>query len=229
MKWMFLLVLAIGTLIVIGGRMAYVQRLPQQLFTPDVTQTILTPPKQALEGTIESSRGTVKKLARLPAIPTVRRWQAGEAKDFATVDATQPILQGEILATERGGRAKVTIDDIWITLEGDTEVEFVNLVYPTILFRHRRGSATYATTTSSFSIRSLHALIELGTGKLLLTTNDQTIDIRLTSGTAKLALVDANNETHVWKLTDSDRATINDGTREVTTTGELLTTNTSMY
>ena len=206
MKRMSVLIAIFIAILTVAGRIFYVQSLPKISFTPNPTLPTLEPPKQAYRGTIRALKGDVKKIART-------------ADDFAPIDRTDSILQGEVVATGNNASIKIAMekmDDIIIKLKENTEVEFANLVYPSVVLRHRLGSATYATTTSSFSIRSLHALIELGTGAVSITTDDQTVTVQLEEGVVKLAMIDANNDTHVWKLTPGQKAVIDDEARTVT-------------
>lgn len=200
------LLLFLALLLVIVGRIAYVHFLPHQPFVPQKNNTSLAPPTGAYKGKIRALSGEVKKLAR-------------DSEDFAPIDKTQPILQGEVVATGKNANIEIAMekmDDIVIQIKANTEVEFAHLVYPSVLFRHRRGRATYTTTMSSFSIRSLHALIELGTGAVSVTTDDQTIEVHLEEGVARIGMIDANNDTHVWILQPGQRALINDETPTVT-------------
>lgn len=185
----------LGILLVFIVRMIYVQSLGAPTFTSQRTDSTLAPPKQAATVTIKKITGSVKKFAR-------------DAKDFAVVDIKQPILQGEIVAIENHASFIGTLDDsITITAGQDSEIEFANLIPSALLFRHRRGEATYE-STKSLSVRSGPALIELTGGVIDIEKEDDEITLSVQKGNAKLAVVGVDNETHVWELQEKEKAVI---------------------
>jgi hypothetical protein len=174
-------------------------------FTPQPVSFVLKPPSDALKGKILSINGSVKKEPR-------------EKNDFEDVDIKEEILQGEKLATGKKSQATVEFANLAkVNLSSDTEIGFNNLIPATFLVSQSLGPVTYELLQddTSISVRSLHALVTINSGKSEIIVRDETITVKILSGTAKLALVDLENKTHVWEIKEGQQALVNDTQRRV--------------
>lgn len=199
----------LGLTAVFAFRSWQVSRIPTLPFTPETSVTTLTPPTQSLQGIILSQRGVVKKLGR------------GQT-EFAPIDATKPILQGEIVITENYARANIRIGTIGaVILDASSEVDFVNLIPENLVIHQKEGNIQYD-TTQPLSVRSLHMLLTLFKGSGRVTARNGLISVTISDGEARLAMVDNDNNTHVWSLTEGQTAMVNDEKQTVETNGTEL-------
>ncbi len=186
----------VGTLLV---RAWYIQTRPQ--FVAASPSLTLIPPKTALTGILQKSEGEVVHFTR-------------EADDFAPATPSGIIRQGETLATKNGS-ATVTLDQVGtIDLLDATEISFVNLVPPTLVFRHKSGSATY-TMSTPVSVRVGATLLSFE-GSAILTMDSDTITVGIKEGSGKVALVDTENTTNVMDIPSGSRAIIDREAQTIT-------------
>lgn len=133
------------------------------------------------------------------------------------------IVEGETIAITTNSNSSFLLGDtLTIRLIDQAEVDLSSLQPSHILLRQKEGSISYETTApQEISIRSLHILITLSDGMITITTQSPKIGI-LSAGTARLAMVDSRNDTHVWQLTDGDTATTDDTNATIVTTATEL-------
>lgn len=195
-----------GGIILLGIAGVFLLRIIQTkqtpAFIPRQTHLELQPPATALTGTLAWKEGDVLKTLR-------------DADDFTPATASGTVLQGETIATKKG-KALVTLQDAGtVSLMDASEVSFVNLVPDALLLRQKSGTVSYEVNSlAPFSIRILHTLVTIN-GDASITLGETAITLRITKGTAKLALVDADNNTQIWDLVQGDRALIDDDARTV--------------
>lgn len=180
----------------------YIQVQRTSEFIPTESTFSLEPPKSAVTGTLKLTNGEVLQKTRI-------------AEDFGEATAGGSILQGESIATKKGS-ASLVFEDIGSLFVGNnTEVAAVNLVPQENVFQQKSGTIQYESgLLYPISVRALHALCEIN-GSTTISILGASITVRVTSGSAKLALVDTNNNTKVWNLSEGQLATINDSTRRV--------------
>lgn len=201
----FLLLFLIGTVGVIVFRLWRVKGAGHVSFPPQQSSFVLKPPADALKGKLLSINGSVKKELR-------------EKNDFEDVNTKEEILQGEKLVTGEKSKATVEFPDYAkINLGSNTEIGFINLIPANFLISQLLGSATYELLQDNvpFSVRSLHVLLTVNSGKSEVAISDETITVKVLSGAAKLALVDLENKTHVWEIKEGQKVLINDTERRV--------------
>lgn len=160
-------------------------------FTPQPSSFTLSPPSQAITASLSESAGVVEQFTR-------------EADDYQEATPGGAIRQGESIAT-KDGSATITLGTLGtISMEEDSETSFVSLIPASLLLRQKSGTVTYeVNSTNSFSIRVSDALITLN--------GDATVamdKITVTKGTARLAQVDANNNTNVWDIIKGETVTL---------------------
>lgn len=195
--------LTLGFAGVLGTRYVQVKNIPS--FVRQPSTFTLAPPSRALSGVLGKTEGTVKILLR-------------ENNDFVEASPAAMILQGESLATDVRSEASVSIGNaLTLSMGPIAEVTFVNLIPDSMVLRQKSGKVTYdlADNSQPVSVRALRALVSIASGSAVINIIDTDMSVQIKSGAAKLALVDTDNNTHVWELTERDRATIDDATRTV--------------
>lgn len=178
-------------------------------FTPLPSTFSLNPPARSLTGMLTITKGKAEKLSR-----------TGSEYEEASTGAQ--ILIGESVATKENSLASVTINGIvTVILESKSELIFANLFAKNMLLLQKAGKATYdVVTEKQLSVRALHALISIASGSTTINIIDTDMSVSVKTGSAKLALVDMDNNTHVWNLKEGQRATIDDTTRKVFLVGK---------
>ncbi len=162
----------------------------------------LNAPTAATTGTLAAQQGEVLQLLR-------------ENDQYTPATPGGTLRQGEAVATKQGAVTIVLGDAGIISLSDHSEISFVNLVPSAFLFRQKSGTISYEVNAlNPFSFRVLRALVTLN-GDAVVALRDTQAIVTITKGTAKLALVDTQNNTNVWDLTEHHRAIINDETRTV--------------
>lgn len=201
----FLLLFLIGTVSVVAFRLWQVKDAGHISFTPQQSSFVLKPPSDALKGELSLYKGDVKKKPR-------------DKEEFKDVNVGEEILQGEKIATGKKSQATVKFANIlWVNLDSNTEIGFINLIPANFLINQSLGSVIYELLRDDtpISVRSLHALVTINSGKSEFTISDDTITVKVLSGAAKLALVDLENKTHVWEIKEGQQALVNDTQRRV--------------
>ena len=201
----FLLLFSMGTVGIVIFRLWQVKSAKHISFTPQQSSFILKPPADALKGKLSIFKGDVKKKPR-------------DKEEFKDVNVGEEILQGERIATGKKSQATVEFPNFArVNLGSGTEIGFNNLIPANFLVSQSLGSVTYELLQENvlFSIRSLHILLTINSGKSEVTINEETITVKVLSGKAKLALVDLENKTHVWEIKEGQKALINDTQRRV--------------
>ena len=177
--------------------------LPEEL-TPQPTFA-LVPPSEAVSGILTITKGKAQKWSR-------------NDDGYKEASSGAQILTGESVVTEDLSTAVATVSGIAnITFGQDTELAFANL-YPTdMIVQQKSGKITYEITDTGhpFSVRALHTLVSIPSGAMTINVVDTDISITVTTGSVKFALVDNDNNTHVWNLTEGHRVNIDDAARQV--------------
>ncbi len=180
----------------------YLQVRSSPAFIPQSSTFELQPPAQATTATLSQSQGEVEQLTR-------------EVDEYQEATPGGSIRQGEAIATKRGS-ATITLDTLGrISMGSKAEISLVNLIPEALMFRQKSGTISYeVNSVHPFSIRALHTLLTLA-GDGTISVDEPIVNIRLTKGTAKLALVDTENNTNIWNLVEGQLAQINNQTRVV--------------
>lgn len=202
---LFLLLFLIGTVGIVVFRLWQVKDAGHISFTPQQSSFVLKPPLDALEGKLSLFKGDVKKKPR-------------DKEEFKEVNVGEEILQGEKIATGKKSQATIEFANlVKVNLGSDTEIGFNNLIPTDFLLNQSLGSATYELLQENvpFSVRSLHVLLTVYSGKSEVVVSDETITVKVLSGNAKLALVDLENKTHVWEIKEGQKVLVNDTQRRV--------------
>lgn len=171
-------------------------------FLPQISTFTFTPPSQALSGILTSTNGHVEKLSR-------------NENEFKEASQGATILLGESVATKTKSDATVTIANFAkIQFGPAAEVNFANLFSDNMVLQQKSGDIRYS-TTKPLSIRALHTLISITSGTTIINIIDTDISVAVQSGLAKFALVDTDNNTRTYQLSEGQWANINDTTRKV--------------
>jgi hypothetical protein len=201
-KNIFLMLLAF--ILGFGGVVGY-QYLRSKQQMPIVTPEpafILTPPSQAVSGTLTVVNGRVEKFSR------------GDT-DFKEASTGAQILLGESIATKANASATVAVNDIVTMSMGPmAELVFANFFPKNFVLQQKSGKITYQ-VDKPISIRALHTLVSIDSGDVTINIIDTDASITVKTGTVKFALVDNDNNTKVWNLKPNQRANIDDEARTV--------------
>jgi hypothetical protein len=190
----------LGMSIVLGGIIWKAQQRPA--FVSQTSTFLLEPPAGAIPVNLTTSTGTVEQFVR-------------ENTEYTQATPGGMIRQGESIATKLGNAIITLADSGNITLRNNSQISFIHLLPNSIVLWHRAGAIEYEVNSMNpFSIRTLHALVELW-GDAVISTDDPIIKIQLNKGTAKVAIVDADNNTKIWNMTEGQLLRIDDDTREV--------------
>lgn len=178
-------------------------------FAPQTSTFALTPPAQALSGTLTITKGKAEKLSRT-------------APAYEEASTGAQILIGESVATKENSAATVSVPNIVTTVLGSkSELVFANLFADNILLFQKAGTITYdVATDKQLSIRALHALISITSGSTTINIIGTDTSVSINTGSAKVALVDTDNNTRVWNLKKGQWISINDTTRNVVLVGK---------
>lgn len=127
------------------------------------------------------------------------------------------ILLGESVATKEHSSAAITLsDNITATLEENSELVFANLFPENTVLQQKAGKILYTVESPHpVSIRALHTLIAASSSAFLVHMDESALAVTSQKGVVKIALVDNNNDTHVWELGDGEKAVVDDISRSV--------------
>jgi len=197
----------IGSFVILLGfvgvlTLRYIQTKQNPVFVSQLSSITLQPPAQAITAALSQSTGVVEQFTR-----------EADAYQEATPGGT--VRQGESVATKQGTATVTMGTRATVLLHGNAEVSFVSLIPDSFMLLQKAGVVDYeVNTVSPVSIRAQHALVELA-GDATISVDDPIIKIEVVKGTAKLALVDTENNTTIWNMTEGQLARINDKTRVV--------------
>ena len=187
---------------VIGFRYFQGKNIPA--FTLQTSSFTFKPPAQAKSGILTETRGKVEKLSR-------------DDNDYYAASPGAQILIGESVATKVDSHASVTVEDLVTTvLESNAELVFANLFPENTVLQQKSGTVRYDVSKDrNIAVRALHALISIISGTTTVTVIGTNTKVSVITGFVKVALVDADNNTHVYGLQTGERAVIDDEVREI--------------
>jgi len=204
-KGYFLTLFFLGASLVLVFRFCQVKKTETSLFSSKPFSFVFKPPSEALTGKLVLVKGQVEKEAR-------------EKEEFEKVDIRTEILQGEKLKTGKNSQTVVEFPDFAkFTLDSNSEITLVSLIPNSFLITQSEGLlfCELLQDNTPVSIRSLHALIVLSSGKAAIEVLGNEILVDVFEGKVKLALVSLDNKTHVWQLKAGQKALIDDVKRRV--------------
>jgi hypothetical protein len=169
-------------------------------FNPQTIHTKLQPPKDAIQATVTNIEGTVKKQKR-------------NDDNFKPINKPTSLVQGESISTGQNGSSYITFrKTIDLTIENNTQLDFLNGLPKAIVVRQPNGTITYYAynITQPFSIRSLGLLIQINKTKTKVTINTnsqkETVSVTVKNGEATLAYSDSKDKTQVKKIKQNQSA-----------------------
>jgi FecR protein len=167
--------------------------------TPASTPFQLSVPSQAISGVLKELHGTVLKFSR-------------NDSDYMESTKGAQILLGESIATRKDSSAEISLSDILTAALGEnSELVFANTFRENSVLQQKSGKIFYSVESlHPVSVRALHTLVSASSSAFLVTITDSDIAVTAQSGVVKVALVDTNNDTHVWELEDGQRMNIDD-------------------
>lgn len=202
-KPIFLTLFFVGLVGVFAFRIQQVKKAGNIPFFAEQPSFISQPPSDAIIGKLLSVEGRVEKEAR--------------GKDeLEEIDEESDMLQGERLITKEKSKAEVEFPDFAkIDIGSDTEMSFINLLPSSFLVEQKTGEVDYKLLQDEnpVSARCLHALLSFYSGEIEVGIEDGEITIWVLEGKAKLAMVDLENNTHVWQFEKDQKVLIDDATR----------------
>ncbi|SRR5258708_3819520 len=167
--------------------------------------SLINPPSQSLRGTIASISGEVA-------------WQSRIATEPAKISAPQMLQQGENIVTGDTGTVTVQFTSSGtITLAPQTELDIIQTLPVNFVFAQNKGTATYSINgTIPISIRSLHVLLSLQPGNIVITTDKQNslVTAAVYTGSIQAAFNDIDYMSHVMTVTNGNTLIFHDDTRK---------------
>lgn len=162
----------------------------------------LNPPSEALSGMIVTETGTVKKLSR-------------NETDYTEASAGARILLGESIATDADSTTVASVSGmVTAYVDASSELVFANMFPSNFVLQQKNGRVTYD-VYQPIAVRALHSLISLNSGTYMIHIIDTDMSVTAISGSAKLAIVDTDNNTHVYDIGEGERLNIDDANRLV--------------
>jgi len=162
----------------------------------------LVPPSDAVSGILTITRGKADIFSR------------GET-EFKEASNGAQILLGESIATKENSAATAGIAGIVsVNLDESSELVFANLYPENMVLQQKNGKILYK-ISKQLSVRALHTLITMEPGEASINIIDTDLSITVKTGSVKFALVDMDDNTHVWDLKADQRANIDDSARMV--------------
>lgn len=205
-KRVILLVLfLVGLIGFLGFRVWQVKKTKRTEFFPKKSSFSLQPPSEALTGKLIKAVGEIKKEPR-------------DSEEFEKIGEEEEILDGEKLATDEKSKAVVEFADFaQFTLGSNSEVDFASLLPASFVIKQKQGAVDYKLLEDNtpLNVRVLHALLSFYSGESKVIVENEEVIVKVLSGKAKLALVDLDNKTHIWKLEEGQTALVDDSQRRV--------------
>jgi len=162
-------------------------------------------PKNSIKGKIESLSGKVK-------------WESRTATAPSEIIKSVIIQQGETLETGEDGNATIIFPEILtINLSSQSKLSITQTLPTNFVFDQSNGSITYEKNGQTpISIRSLHLLTAMNSGKIILTIDKETAEITISvkKGSATAAFNDLENLSNVVNIKEGEKFVFNDDTRE---------------
>ena len=176
----------------------------QEQREPNAEPFTLNPPAQSLRGILVEKIGSVHHKTR-------------DANAFVDATPSATILVGESIATGEDGIASVQIPNLCtIKFEKNSEISFVNLFTENSVFQQKSGNIHYEIVSKkSLAVRALHTLIQSEDSTFSVNIIDTDIAVIAEKGIVKIAIVDTDNNTHVYTIAEGKRANIDDAARTV--------------
>jgi hypothetical protein len=175
---------------VVAYRIWQVEARPEASFSPKQLSNTLDPPSQALSGKVIEVSGAVTTIPR-------------DAEEPVSLTPDVHIQQGESITTTKGTTV-VQFAEAQISLRSDTSLSFGSTDPAHFLIGHERGGAIYTTdeTVQKISIRSLDGLFTItqGTVDVLTDPDDQTLRLKVMSGSGEFGYINDENKTRVVQV-----------------------------
>ena len=161
-------------------------------------------PTQSLRGNISSLSGEI-------------RWLSRTATESALISTPQKIQQGELIQTGKDGKVSIIFPSISFKLAKNTELEFIQALPFDFVVSQPSGAVEYTNQNANIplSIRSMHLLMRLTSGKLTVRIDDEEgqIIVDTIEGEVTVAFNDADNITQTLAIPEDQRLTFDDETR----------------
>jgi len=193
---------------VLGYQYVHAQTTNENITSPVGIQTTpeapltLVPPSEAVSGILTITAGNVEKFSR------------GET-EYKEASSGAKILLGESIATKENSDATTEVAGIVsANLNESSKLVFANLFPENMVLQQKNGKILYK-ISKQLSVRALHTLITMDPGEVTINIIDTDISITVKTGSVKFALVDTDDNTHVWDLQAGQRANIDDAARTV--------------
>jgi hypothetical protein len=147
-------------------------------------------------------------------------WLSRTATEPAGLVSNTKIQQGEELQTGKKGNVSVVFPSLGIlSLSENTNVKIIQTIPSSFVLTQTSGTAEYEkTSTGEFSIRSLHLLSTIDSGRVTITVDeiDKEITIIVHTGTLTVGYNDLDNISTVQTLSKGETLIFNDETRDTT-------------
>ncbi|HYD34620.1 MAG TPA: hypothetical protein VD999_00990 [Vitreimonas sp.] len=204
----FLIALGLGIATVFGWQAAKYAWSSHVPFTPTTPTFQLVPPAHSLTAQLTTLTGEPLKEPR-------------DTTDKLPVTLNETLLEGETLFTDATSSATVHFPQFaTIALDANSQIVLSDAQPEHFLITHRDGLIKYQAhhPSQTLSIRASSVLIALTSGEAALAIDHtrRTVTLQLLTGTAKLAIIGADNQTRTWNINAGQTAVVNTATTQVT-------------
>lgn len=192
---------------IVGWRWWHVKNAKNVTFQSQSSSFQLNPPKRALTGRIKEVIGDVEKQTR-------------NTEEVVEAENDMLIQEGEQLITHEKSTVVLSLgDDFIISLLPETTLAFSSTDPTHFLFKQDKGTASYQSSqiNPSFSVRSLHALLQTNQGKTTVTTQptEQQMTAVILEGNGVIGYIDAENNTQIREISAGQTLIYTDAEREL--------------
>lgn len=159
---------------------------------------VLKPPSAALAGQVIKINGEVNKQPR-------------DKEGLLPVEDGQSVYQAENVLVGAGSSAEVLFPRFaQLNLGENSEIDLVSLIPESFLVSQKLGQVSYLLLSEDdqLSVKIFELLALINTGESVINIQNGIVEIAVSSGSTRLALIDNDNQTQVWDLAKGDKASI---------------------
>lgn len=170
----------------------------------DTSPFTLQPPSLSLRALLSAASGDVQHKTR-------------DAGAFVSATPSATIVLGESIATGTDGNATISIPSLTsIDMGKNAELVFANVFKENTVLQQKAGGIAYRIeSVYPVAIRALRALVSAKNADITITIKDTDVTVVVETGEAKVGIVDSENTTHVYTVTEGNQATIDNYSQSV--------------
>ena len=173
-------------------------------FFPKTLFSLENAPTQSIVGNVTLISGSVA-------------WQSRISPYSILINSPIKLQQGEEIDTQGNGQTIVSFAKVGIiTFSPDTQINFIQTLSSNFVVQQKQGSAVYEKNGDiPMNIRGLDLLINLNSGKSIISVNPKNFQIALSveTGSATVAFNDTGNLTNILTISAGSEYIFNNNTK----------------